>query len=284
LSSSSGTAPARRPTVAGAPVAAPADVRPDPALGVFETLLVTDGRPLELDAHLARLDASLHALFCAPCPPAARRLVLDRARGAGLARLRLTVAPEGDRGLAADVVVAPVDAALVMPGWDRGVELAPRVVAGGIGAHKWADRRLLADADAALAPRLPLLIDRDGAALEASRGNLFVVRDGTLVTPPADGRILPGVTRRRVLLLAAGLDVPLREEAVPFDRLGDADGMFVTGAVRGIEPVRGCDGSVVGPEQEITPLLCDELRRSWAHDAAAADSPPRGDAADARTD
>jgi para-aminobenzoate synthetase/4-amino-4-deoxychorismate lyase len=284
LSSSSGTAPARPPTVAGTPVAAPADVRPDPALGVFETLLVTDGRPLELDAHLARLDASLRALFDAPCPPAARRLVLDRARGAGLARLRLTVAPDGDRGLAADVVVAPVDAALVMPGWDRGVELAPRVVAGGIGAHKWADRRLLADADAALAPRLPLLLDRDGAALEASRGNLFVVRDGTLVTPPADGRILPGVTRRRVLLLAAELDIPVREEAVPFDRLGDADGMFVTGAVRGIEPVRGYDGTVVGPEEEITPLLSSELRRYWARDAAAGHPPPRGDAADARTD
>ena len=54
-----------------------------------------------------------------------------------------------------------------------------------------ADRRLLAGADAALAPRLPLLLDGDGAMLEASRGNLFVVHDGELVTPPTDGRILP---------------------------------------------------------------------------------------------
>jgi para-aminobenzoate synthetase/4-amino-4-deoxychorismate lyase len=279
LSSSSGTAHARTPTIAGAPV----DVRPDPALGVFETLLVTDGRPLELDAHLARLDASLRALFGAPCPPAASQLVLDRARGAELARLRLTVAPDGDGGLAADVVVAAVEAALVMPDWDRGVELAPRVVAGGIGAHKWADRRLLAGADAALAPRLPLLLDRDGAVLEASRGNLFLVRDGTLVTPPADGRILPGVTRRRVLLLAAELDIPVREEAVPFERLRDADGMFITGAVRGIEPVRGCEGTVVGPDEEITPLLGRELRRYWARDSAA-DRRPRGEAAHVRPD
>jgi para-aminobenzoate synthetase/4-amino-4-deoxychorismate lyase len=279
LSSSSGTAHARTPTVAGALV----DVRPDPALGVFETMLVTDGRPLELDAHLARLDASLRALFGAPCPPAVSQLVLDRARGAELARLRLTVAPDGDGGLAADVVVAAVEAALVMPDWDRGVELAPRVVAGGIGAHKWADRRLLAGAEAALAPRLPLLLDRDGAVLEASRGNLFLVRDGTLVTPPADGRILPGVTRHRVLLLAAELDIPVRVEAVPFERLRDADGMFVTGAVRGIEPVRGCDGAVVGPDEDITPLLGRELGRYWARDAAAGRR-PRGEAAHVRPD
>ncbi len=283
MSSSSGTAHARSATIAGTPVGAPGDVRPDPALGVFETLLVTDGRPLELDAHLARLDASVRALFGAPCPPTAPRLVLDRARGAALARLRLTVAPDGDGGLAADVVVAPVEAALVMPGWDRGVELASRVVAGGIGAHKWADRRLLAGADAALAPRLPLLLDRDGTVVEASRGNLFVVPDGTLVTPPADGRILPGVTRRRVLLLAAELGIPVREESVAFERLGEADGMFLTGAVRGIEPVRGCDGTVVGPDEEITPLLCRELRRYWARDAAAGRR-PRGEGAHARPD
>jgi para-aminobenzoate synthetase / 4-amino-4-deoxychorismate lyase len=275
LSSPSATAPSPSRPVTGAQ----GDLRPDPALGVFETLLVTGGRPIELDAHLARLDASLRALFGAPCPSTAPRLVLDGARGARLARLRLTVAPDGDGGLVADVVVAPVEEGLVMPAWERGVELAPRIVAGGIGGHKWADRRLLADADARCAPCVPLLLDGDGAVLEASRGNVFVVRDGTLVTPPADGRILPGVTRRRVLLLAAELDVPVREEAVPFAGMGDADGIFLTGAVRGIEPVRACDGAVIGPEEEITPLLGRELRRSWARDAEG-----RGGAADAETD
>jgi para-aminobenzoate synthetase/4-amino-4-deoxychorismate lyase len=233
---------------------------------VFETLLVADGRPLELEPHLARLDASLRALFDAPSPPAARELILGRARGAELARLRLTVAP-GERGdLAATVVLAPVDAALVLPGRDRGLDLAPLTVPGGIGSHKWADRRLLAGAETELAPRVPLLLDRDGTVLEASRGNLFVVDDDVLVTPPADGRILPGVTRRRVLELAAALGIPVREDAVRFDRLWDAAEAFLTGAVRGIEPVLACDGHTVGSEGRMTATLSDELRRCWALD------------------
>jgi para-aminobenzoate synthetase/4-amino-4-deoxychorismate lyase len=265
---SSAPATYRHGPAASAAVAA--GPRPEPALGVFETLLVADGRPRELDAHLARLDASLGVLFGAQCPHGARALVLDRASGAELARLRLTVAPAEDGGaLAADVVVAPVDAALVMPDWDRGVELAPLVVRGGIGAHKWADRRLLAGAEADVAPRVPLLLDGDGAVLEASRGNLFAVLDGTLVTPPADGRILPGVTRGRVLALAAARGIAVREEAIPFDRLADAAGVFLTGAVRGVEPVRACGEASVAHDDAITPLLGRELRRLWGLDAAA---------------
>lgn len=248
------------PTIAHA-----AGPRPDPALGVFETLLVVDGRPLELEPHLERLDASLRALFGAPAPPGARELVLDHARGVELARLRLTVAAE----LTPTVVVTPVDAALVLPGAERALELVPLVVPGGIGAHKWADRRLLAGAEADVAPGVPLLLDDDGTVLEASRGNVFSVRDGVLVTPPADGRILPGVTRRRVLELAAGLGIPAREDAV---RLDAAAEVFVTGAVRGIEPVRG------GP---VTATLAAELRRCWALDH---DLPRRGGAVHARVD
>jgi para-aminobenzoate synthetase/4-amino-4-deoxychorismate lyase len=260
-------------------IAHAAGPRPDPSHGVFETLLVVGGRPVELEPHLARLDASLRALFDAPAPPAARELALDHARGADLARLRLTVAPGERRELAATVAVAAVDAALVLPGPERALELTPLVVPGGIGPHKWADRRLLAGAEADAAPRLPLLLDRDGAVLEASRGNLFVVDDGTLVTPPTDGRILPGVTRRRVLELAAALGIAVREDAVGFDRLPAAAEVFVTGAVRGIEPVRAWGGAALGPERPITAALAEELRRRWALDH---DLPRRGGVVHAR--
>ena len=78
------------------------------------------------------------------------------------------------------------------------------MLAGGLGEHKWVDRSLLDEAQAALpAGALPLIVDADGAVLEASRANLFAVRDGALFTPPLDGRILPGVTRARVIEIAA---------------------------------------------------------------------------------
>ena len=236
--------------------------RPDPHAGVFETLLVLDGRPLELEAHLARIDASLRALFGAPVPPAARRLVLDHARG-GPARLRLTVAPGAAGALEPEVTVAPVAASLVLPGWERAVDLAPVVVDGGLGAHKWDDRRLLAIAEDDVSPRIPLLLDDDGTVLEASRGNVFAVFAGVLVTPPTDGRILPGVTRRRVLSLATELGIGVREEALPLERLSEATEVFLTGAVRGIEPVRAWDGVLTGAEQLVTPLLSHALRRLW---------------------
>jgi para-aminobenzoate synthetase/4-amino-4-deoxychorismate lyase len=94
-------------------------------------------------------------------------------------------------------------------------------------------------------------VDEDGSVLEASRANVFVVENGSVVTPPADGRLLPGVTRARVVELAG-----VREEPIDLDRLHAADEVFLTGSVRGVEPVAGRDGPV-------TRLVAGRLRRHW---------------------
>ena len=206
-------------------------------------MLVRDGRAIELEAHLARLAASVAALYGEEPP----ELDLGAARGLLLARLRVTVAPDTDHGLVAAVRTAPVDASHVFP--TTAVVLRPLVVAGGLGPHKWADRRLVEGAEDSDA--LPLLVDADGTVLEASRANVFVVEGGTIVTPPADGRILPGVTRARVLGLVA-----VREEAVAIDRLLAADEVFLTGSVRGVEPVAAYEGPV-------TREVAGVLRRHW---------------------
>lgn len=230
--------------------------QPDPARGVFETMLVRDGRPLELSAHLARLGASVAGLYGVADLPGIAELVADRARGLPLGRLRVTVAPNGDGSLHADVRRAPVDDVLVFPDFGRAVRLRPLTVPGGLGRHKWADRRILDAADGGNA--VPLVLDADGSVLEASRANVFVVEDGAISTPPADGRILPGVTRRRVLEL-----MPVREEAIALDRLLAADEVFLSGSVRGIEPVRAYDEARAWPAGTVTPLVADALRRLW---------------------
>jgi para-aminobenzoate synthetase / 4-amino-4-deoxychorismate lyase len=221
---------------------------PDPAQGIFETTLVTGGRPVALDAHLARLRASLEELYSLAVPEGARGQVEQAARGLDLGRLRLDVRPDGSAG----VRVADVDPAAVFP--SAPVEVALVAVPGGIGAHKWADRRLLEQAEAKVGPALPLVVDaEDGALLEGSRGSLFVVRGGVVSTPPADGRLLPGITRAQAIAAVRGLGVELREEAV---ELAGADEVFLTGAVRGVEPVGEASG-------EITARVAAELRALW---------------------
>jgi para-aminobenzoate synthetase / 4-amino-4-deoxychorismate lyase len=221
---------------------------PDPAQGVFETTLVTGGRPVALEAHLARLAASLSSLYGIPVPDGAREQVEEAARGLELGRLRLTVTPDGS----ASVRVADVDPALVFP--TEPIAVAVVAVPGGIGAHKWADRRLLEAADARVGPAVALVADaNDGALLEGSRSSLFLVRDGAVITPPADGRLLPGITRAQAIEIVRGLGIELREEAV-FDL--DADEVFMTGGVRGVEPVGQASG-------ELTARVAAELRALW---------------------
>ena len=220
---------------------------PDPGQGVFETTLVTAGRPVALDAHLARLEASMRELYGRGLPEDARSQVEAAADGIELGRLRLTVLPDGT----ASVRTADVDPAMVFPA--EGVEVALIAVPGGIGAHKWADRRLLDAAQAELGA-LPLVFDANtGEALEVARGNLFVVNDGVVSTPPTDGRLLPGVTRAQAIEVLHDLGVELREEPIDLD---SADEVFATGAVRGIEPIGQASG-------ELTARVAAELRVRW---------------------
>jgi para-aminobenzoate synthetase/4-amino-4-deoxychorismate lyase len=240
--------------------------RPDPRRGVFETLLVLDGRPVEAEAHLARLAASLEALFGAGLPAAAREMVGDRAAGRSLARLRLTVTPAGT-GLACETATEAVDPALLFPAWDRGAELRGLRFEGGLGAHKWADRSPLPRAEDGT---VPLLMERDGEVLETSRANLFAARDGALFTPPADGRILPGIARAASIALARGAGLEVAERRVDRDELLAAEEVFLTGSVRGLEPVRSLDGTALGADRTLSRAIAAGLRRRWRLRSAAA--------------
>lgn len=173
--------------------------------------------------------------------------------------------------LAADVVGVAVDRELILPAWERALTLEPVVVAGGLGAHKWADRDLLARLEPEPAVRVALLHDTDGDVLETSRGNVLAVQDGKVVTPPLDGRILPGVTRAVAIeeLRASGLEVA--ERTLPLAELATADELLTTGSVRGVEPVR----TLVGQPREWSPgpvgeLLAARLRSRWGLGAGMA--------------
>ena len=229
---------------------------PDPAQGVFETTLVVDGKAVEVDAHLARLEASLAELYGAALPADARSLIEEGAAGLTFGRLRLTVVP----GEEPSVRTAAVDAALVFP--SQASDIALVTVSGWNGAHKWADRTLLAGFEAELAPAVPVLVE-DGSVLEGSRSNLFAVLGGAVITPPTDGRILPGVARARVIEVARAAGIDIAERALRVDELAAADEVFMTGGVRGVEPVGSCAGLGEWDFGEFTARVSAELQRAW---------------------
>lgn len=234
----------------------------DPGRGVFETMLVLAGRPVELDAHLERLTASLAALYRAPLPKEARGTVLERAGGLQHGKLRITVRP-AHRRTELNVVAGEIDATTIFPVFKRGVALRSFIVEGGLGNHKWADRRLLERLTGeAAAGELPLLLDTGGTVLEASRGSVFSIREELLITPPADGRILPSIARRQVIEVAAAEGVEVHEARLT---LGDlrASELFLAGSVRGVEPARLLDGAELRPPSEISERIVDGLRDRW---------------------
>jgi para-aminobenzoate synthetase/4-amino-4-deoxychorismate lyase len=177
--------------------------------------------------------------------------------------LRILVAPNGNDGLEAQV-----ERREVPPGGFISIESL--MLSGGLGAHKWADRRLLDEAQAELpAGSLPLIIDEDGAVLEASRANVFAVRNGALFTPPLDGRILPGITRMRVLEIAAARGLGVEETELSRDDLLAADEVFLTGSVRGVERANELDRAQLGSGGEVSDRIATELWQAWTGARAA---------------
>ena len=139
------------------------------------------------------------------------------------------------------------------------VPLSVTTVPGGVGRHKWADRRLLA-ALTASADGEPLLCDLDGPRARGREwANVFVVQDGgTIITPPADGRILHGVTRAVVLELGPDLGLDIRVEPFDLALLAGAAEFFLTGALGGVVPAH-LDGRPAGVGA-VAVRLADALR------------------------
>lgn len=85
-----------------------------------------------------------------------------------------------------------------------------------------------------------------GVVSEGSGQNLFLVRDGTLVTPSIDGTSLQGITRDAVITMAGALGMTVREEVVAREALYTADEMFFTGTATEITPIRSVDRIAIG--------------------------------------
>ncbi|HEX5827380.1 MAG TPA: branched-chain amino acid transaminase [Candidatus Limnocylindrales bacterium] len=91
-----------------------------------------------------------------------------------------------------------------------------------------------------------LVMTPDGHASEGSAANLFVVRDGVLLTPPVSDDILEGVTRKAILTLAADLGIPSEVRSIDRSELYVCDEIFLVGTGVQVSPVVEVDHRPVG--------------------------------------
>ena len=91
-----------------------------------------------------------------------------------------------------------------------------------------------------------IALDKSGYVSEGSGENIFVVRDGKIITPSLGASVLPGITRDTILTLAAELDIPIVEQTIPRELLYIADEVFFSGTAAEITPIRSIDRITIG--------------------------------------
>lgn len=91
-----------------------------------------------------------------------------------------------------------------------------------------------------------IFLDAHGHVCEASAANIFLIRDGVLVTPDTSHDILEGINRRTVLELAHHLGIPVHERSVDLTELYIADEVFLCGTSAYVAPVKEVDARVIG--------------------------------------
>ncbi len=200
--------------------------RPDPRRGVFETLAVRDGRVQALARHIERLAAAVVDLYGQPLPRDLETRVRRIARPLrGEHRLRVRAHP-APGGLVVRIETEPFSAQQPQPT----IVLSSVLMPGGLGRYKWCDRRILDSLGSG--PSAPLIVDVEGDVLEAAWANVWIVEGARIVTPAADGRLLPGITRSLLLERAPALGLTASTEPISVGRAREADAIFLTSSLR----------------------------------------------------
>jgi branched-subunit amino acid aminotransferase/4-amino-4-deoxychorismate lyase len=246
-------------------------------LGIFTTAAITSRVPLFMSAHLQRLSGDARALgFRAPTAKDIRSVVcdgIDRNRLAnGVVKIIVT-AGRVNRNRSRSALYVFLEPPRPSPGIVRLLLLETTPT-------RWSAHKTLARAELVMlrhrATRArcfdALMLDQNDV-LETTIANLFLLRRGTVITPRADGRILPGIARQR---LVADRDLCIREQRVRIKDIENCEGMFVTNCVRGIMPVstvKGPDGTILWRSGESQTWI-ETIRQAWMR-IIAAEIPPR---------
>jgi branched-chain amino acid aminotransferase len=220
--------------------------------GAFETLVVVDGQPFALTRHLDRLARTAEGMGL-PLPPIASLRegvveLIDRNRLV-TAKIRITYTA-GNAGLgsgrplsmqprsviaAEEITLEPASTRLALAPWPRN----ERGVLAGLKTTSYAENVVALAWALERGANEVLFANTVGNLCEGSGSNLFVVRDGRVVTPPLSAGCLAGVTRDLVI---EGIGAV--EEDIPAAALTDASvaEVFVTSTLRMVQGVAEIDG------------------------------------------
>jgi branched-chain amino acid aminotransferase len=219
-------------------------------LGLFETFLALQGTPIFLPQHLSRLRHSCEALgWQFPNYEIAEittELLSRNSLCTTAARCRLTLTagsgPLTDLSSGADLSIwisasplaaAPESVSACLCPWPRN-EHSP------MSRHKstsYAENSLALDHARRHGFDQALFLNTRGQLCEAATANLFLVKYGTLHTPPLESGCLPGITRQLVLELASTHSIHHSEDPLTLADLAAADECFLTSSLHGILPL-----------------------------------------------
>ncbi len=239
-------------------VAAPTQVAADDGfffgMGAFETIAVAAGRPLLLDAHLARLQRTCAYFGIDVDADMLDRELRERAAApetaSGRWAMKLTVTPENRLITVRPNPYGPVS-------YERGFSLVTSAVRRNEGSPLTA-MKTLCYADCILAKRSarkagfdePVMFNNRGELAEGAATNLFLVLDGRVLTPPVESGLLPGVARAWVLEQGAAEEAVLCSED-----LTRCEEAFVTNSLMGVMPVCAIDGRRLPSREHARALL-----------------------------
>ena len=258
--------------------------------GVYEVIPVYSHRPFRLEGHLQRLERSLEGI----------RLVNPhtRAQWSELIGELARRSPDEDQSLYLQVTrgVAKRDHAFPKDARPTVFMMTnpltppdPRMVSEGVGAVSASDnrwlrcdlktiallpnvllRQLAVDAGAA-----EVVLLRDGCLTEGSASNIFVVKNGVLLSPPKSNLILAGITYDVILELAQAGKIPSEVRTVSEAEVRSADEMWLTSSTREILAITKLDGKSVGdgrpgPVFKHMYALFQEMKNELRHPGKAA--------------
>jgi len=227
--------------------------------GVYEVAAVFNGKLLDADLHLARLEKSLAAI-CIPNPQPTsawleimQSLAEQNGIAEGLVYLQVT-SGAAERDFAFPANVTPTAFAFARKKSLTNDPNAKGIVLHAVQDIRWARRdiksvamlaQVLAKQEAKAAGAFEAIMHDRGVVTEGGSSNLWIVQNGTAVTRPLSHSILAGITRDVTLELAA-MGVPVMERAFTLDDVRAADEAFMTSATNFILPAIRLDDAAIG--------------------------------------